>query len=127
MDDRAIAELDAGDEAADAGADLDLLDRLEAAGEFIPIGDGALDRLRDRDGRWPAAPPAAGGLSPQPDNEPRASSATSAAGGRRANGSWKFPFESNASFFSRAQFHPLCTFATIDGGGCHNVPRRGRR
>ena len=48
MDHVAVLELDAGDEAADPGADLDLLDRLEPAGELVPIGDGALDRLRDR-------------------------------------------------------------------------------
>ena len=50
-DDGAVAELDAGHEAADAGANLDLLDRLEPSGEFIPVGDGALHRLRHRDGR----------------------------------------------------------------------------
>jgi hypothetical protein len=41
----AVLELDIGDKAADAGADLDLFDRLETAGELIPIGDGALGRL----------------------------------------------------------------------------------
>ena len=48
MDHVAVLELDIGDKAADPRADLHLLDRLEPAGEFIPIGDGALDRLRDR-------------------------------------------------------------------------------
>ena len=51
LDDGAVAKFDDGDEAADAGANLDLLDRLEPSGEFIPVGDGALDRLRHRDGR----------------------------------------------------------------------------
>ena len=51
LDEGAVAELDAVDEAADAGANLDLLDRLEPAGEFIPIRDGALHRLRDGDRR----------------------------------------------------------------------------
>ena len=50
-DDRAIAEFDTVDEAADAGANLNLLDRLEASGEFVPVGDGPLDRLRHGDGR----------------------------------------------------------------------------
>ncbi len=47
-DDLAVAEADAGNEAADPGANVDLLDRLEAAGEFVPIGHGALDRGCDR-------------------------------------------------------------------------------
>jgi len=47
----AVLELDAGDEAADARPHLNLLDRLEAAGKFIPFGDRALDRLRDCDWR----------------------------------------------------------------------------
>ena len=67
VDDGAVAEFDAGDEAADAGADLDLLDRLEPSGEFVPVGDGALDRLRDRDGRRRGAA-CCGGLSPQADS-----------------------------------------------------------
>src|SRR5258708_2885627 len=50
-DEGAVAEFHAGDEAADAGAHLHLFDRLEPAGEFVPIGDGALGWLRDRD-RW---------------------------------------------------------------------------
>ena len=68
MDEGAVAELDRRDEAADAGADLHLLDRLEASGEFVPIGDGSLHRLRDRD-RWRrGAAACCGGLSPQPDS-----------------------------------------------------------
>jgi hypothetical protein len=47
----AVLELDIGDEAAHAGANLNFLDRLEASGEFIPIGHGAFDWLRDGDGR----------------------------------------------------------------------------
>src|SRR3954470_7281392 len=47
-DDRAVLELYAIDEAADAGTDLNLLDRLEAAGELVPVGDGPFDRLRHR-------------------------------------------------------------------------------
>ena len=50
-DDGAVAEFDAVDEAADPGAHLHLFHRLEAAGEFIPIGDGAFDRLRHRNRR----------------------------------------------------------------------------
>ncbi|MGY4449522.1 hypothetical protein ACVWZR_004182 [Bradyrhizobium sp. i1.3.1] len=54
MHDRAVLELDGVDEAADTGAHLHLLDRLEAAGELVPIGDGALDWLGNghRRGRW---------------------------------------------------------------------------
>src|SRR4029453_3692394 len=44
----AILELDIGDEAADAGTDLNLLDRLEATGELVPVGDSPFDRLRHR-------------------------------------------------------------------------------
>ena len=51
MDEVAVAEVDAGDEAADPGANLDFLDGLEASGELVPIRHGALDRLRDRDRR----------------------------------------------------------------------------
>ena len=40
----AVLELDRVDEAADAGADLDLLDRLEPADEFVPVGDRSLGR-----------------------------------------------------------------------------------
>src|SRR3954468_23202557 len=47
-DDRTILELHTIDEAADAGTDLNLLDRLEATGELVPVGDGPLDRLRHR-------------------------------------------------------------------------------
>jgi len=51
IDDRAVAEFDAGDEAADAGANLNLFDRIEPPGKFIPVGDGSLDGLGDRDWR----------------------------------------------------------------------------
>jgi hypothetical protein len=51
LDDGAVAEFDRCHETADAGANLDLLDRLEAPGEFIPVGHGPLHRLRDGDGR----------------------------------------------------------------------------
>ena len=47
----AVPELDSGHEAADAGANLDFLDRLEASGEFVPVGDGAFHRLRHRNRR----------------------------------------------------------------------------
>ena len=47
-DDRTILELYTVDEAADAGTDLNLLDRLEATGELVPVGDGPFDRLRHR-------------------------------------------------------------------------------
>ena len=50
-DDGAVAELDAGHETADAGANLDFLNRLETSGEFIPVGDGAFHRLGHRHGR----------------------------------------------------------------------------
>ena len=49
--DRAVLELDRIDEAPDARPDLYFLYGFEAAGELVPIGDGALDRLGDRDGR----------------------------------------------------------------------------
>jgi len=51
MDDRAVAKLNAADEAADPGADLDLFHRLKPSGEFVPVGDGTSGRLRDRDWR----------------------------------------------------------------------------
>jgi len=51
VDESAVAEFDIGDEAADAGADLDFLYRIEPSGEFVPIGDGALGRLCDGDRR----------------------------------------------------------------------------
>ena len=47
MNDRTFLELDAVDEAADARADLNLLHRLKTPGELVPLGDRALDRLRD--------------------------------------------------------------------------------
>ena len=47
-DDRTILELYTIDEAADAGTDLNLLDRLEPTGELVPVGDGPFDRLRHR-------------------------------------------------------------------------------
>src|SRR4051795_13421520 len=47
-DDRTILELYTIDEAADAGTDLNLLDRLEPTGELVPVGDGRFDRLRPR-------------------------------------------------------------------------------
>ena len=47
-DDRTILELYTVDEAADAGTDLNLLGRLEATGELVPVGDGPFDRLRHR-------------------------------------------------------------------------------
>src|SRR4051812_4409085 len=47
-DDRTILELYAINEAADAGTDLNLLDRLEAAGELVPFGDSPFDRLCHR-------------------------------------------------------------------------------
>src|SRR5712672_4058207 len=64
-----------------------------------------------------------GGLSPQPDRL----SASSAISGRRRQSEWilEVPVIAKRFDFSVAlNFHPLCTFATIDGGGCHNVPRR---
>ena len=48
MHDVAVLELDTGYKAADAGADLNLFNRLEAAGELVPVGDGPFDRLRHR-------------------------------------------------------------------------------
>ena len=59
IDEGAVAELDIGDEAADPGANLNLFHRLEPAGEFVPIGDGAFGRLRDRDRRRRRPQPAA--------------------------------------------------------------------
>ena len=51
MNDVAVAELDAVHEAADAGANLNLLDCLEPPGEFVPVGDGTLGWLCHRNGR----------------------------------------------------------------------------
>ena len=51
IDEGAVTKLDAGDESADPGANLDLFHRLEPSGEFVPIGDGAFGRLRHRDRR----------------------------------------------------------------------------
>ena len=56
LDEGAVAKFDAGDEAADAGANLNFLDRLEPSGEFIPVGDGAFHRLGHRHGRRPRQP-----------------------------------------------------------------------
>jgi hypothetical protein len=50
IDGRAVAKFNAGDEPADAGANLNLLDRLEPPGEFVPIGDGAFGWLGDGNG-----------------------------------------------------------------------------
>lgn len=47
MNDRTVCELDAVDETTDAGTDLNLLYRLKAAGELVPVSDRALDWLRD--------------------------------------------------------------------------------
>ncbi len=51
LDEGAVAELDVGDEAADAGANLNLLDRIEPARELVPVGDGSLDGLSYGDRR----------------------------------------------------------------------------
>src|SRR5690349_1496508 len=51
MDHVTVLELDIGDKAADPGANLNLLHRLEAAGELVPIRDRALDRRCDGDRR----------------------------------------------------------------------------
>src|SRR3954447_13974923 len=45
MHDVAVLELDVSNETANAGTDLNLLDRLEAAGELVPVSDGPFDRL----------------------------------------------------------------------------------
>ncbi len=57
MHDGAVLEFDRVDEAADPRTHLHLLGRLEAPGELVPIGDGALDRLGDRHRRrrWGSA------------------------------------------------------------------------
>src|SRR3954467_15263086 len=52
MNDRTIRERDPVDEAADASADLNLLDRLEPTGELIPVGDCSFHRLRNCHRRW---------------------------------------------------------------------------
>ena len=48
-DDRAFVEVHGGDVARDARPDGDGVDGLEAAGEFIPLGDLARNDVRDRD------------------------------------------------------------------------------
>ena len=47
----AVAEMHALQVAADAGAHLDALRRLEAAGEIVPVDDGFLERDGHRN-RW---------------------------------------------------------------------------
>ena len=51
VDEGAVPEFDTVDEAADAGANLNLLDRIEPPGELVPVRDGSLDGLGDGDGR----------------------------------------------------------------------------
>src|ERR1700722_18926440 len=51
LDECSVTKLDAGDEPADPGANLDLLHRLKPSGELVPIRNGAFGRLRDRDRR----------------------------------------------------------------------------
>jgi hypothetical protein len=46
----AVPEVDRLDIAADAGANVDLLGRLEAAGEVVPVDDPLLQRVGDGDG-----------------------------------------------------------------------------
>src|SRR4051812_7944554 len=47
-DDRTVLELYTVDDAADASTDFDFLNRFEAAGELVPVGDGPFDPLRHR-------------------------------------------------------------------------------
>ena len=116
MDHVAVFELDIGDEAADPGADLDLLDRVEAPGEFVPVGDGALDRLGDRDRRrsrgrrlWRLVP--AGRQRDGEQNEQRAE--------RRGGNGWRtLRCYANASILqSRSMPSPVCMLAAIDRSG----------
>jgi len=51
LDEGAVAKLDAGDESADPGANLNLFDRFEPSGKFVPIRHGTFDGLGNRDGR----------------------------------------------------------------------------
>ena len=51
LDDGAILEIDTCDKSSDTRTDLDLLDRIEASGKFVPICHGSTCRLRDGD-RW---------------------------------------------------------------------------
>jgi hypothetical protein len=51
LDEGAVSEFDAVDEAADPGANLNFFHRLEPPGELIPIGHRTLGRLRHRDRR----------------------------------------------------------------------------
>ena len=60
LDDLAVLEADLLDIARDPGADLDPLHRLEAAGELVPLGELAGQRLGDRDRGGGAAPPGPG-------------------------------------------------------------------
>src|SRR5581483_740438 len=48
VDDRTILELYTIDEAAYAGTDVNLLNRIEATGELVPVGDSPFNRLRHR-------------------------------------------------------------------------------
>jgi hypothetical protein len=67
MDQSAVAKHDAGDEAADPGANLNLLDGLEPSGEFVPLGlrlTGCETATDDVAGSATCC----GGLSPQADS-----------------------------------------------------------
>src|SRR5581483_5548036 len=51
LDKGAVPEIDVGNEAADARPNLDGLNRVKPSRELVPISDGSLDGLGDRDGR----------------------------------------------------------------------------
>jgi hypothetical protein len=52
LDDGAFGESHGGHVTGDARPDGDRVDRLQAAGEFIPLGDLARDDVRDRHLWW---------------------------------------------------------------------------
>ena len=51
LDQLAVREMDLRQIAADPGANLDVVDRLELAGELVPFGDGLLQGMADGDRR----------------------------------------------------------------------------
>ena len=112
------------DEAADAGANLNLLDRLEAAGEFIPVGDGTFDRLRHRNGRRRGSRLLTAGLSSQPDERQRDQRGQPGEAAKRVDAD-ACRFSRAFQLLSRAQSHLPCTLnILIDGSGCRGTSSR---
>ena len=113
----AVLELDIGDETADPRANLDLFDGLEPAGEFIPVGDGALDRLRHRD-RWCRG----GGLRRRlfaAAGQCRGEHNSQRPGATAQTEPELRPLNQFLQLQRRAHLHVPCILAAIDRGGRH--------